>query len=163
MAKKWPEKVVQRSFIKEHSFVYRLQLGICMFLSIISEASKSLFIEILLISCTKQANLKYATLYYIGLFFSVPNAAYPPMHLSRRTAAMLQPPLLKTTSWCEKSFCSSCHFSFVFRFSGGDVKQPKNKGNQSRYIFQCAGRQVSFPTFFHLKLHTILYVCSSLA
>ena len=100
-----------------------------------TEASKSLFIEILLISCTKQANLKYATLYYIGLFFSVPNAAYPPMHLSRRTAAMLQPPLLKTTSWCEKSFCSSCHFSFVFRFSGGDVKQPKNKGNQSRYIF----------------------------
>ena len=64
---------------------------------------------------TKQANLKYATLYYIGLFFSVPNAAYPPMHLSRRTAVMLQPPLLKTTSWCEKSFCSSCHFSFVFR------------------------------------------------
>ena len=100
-----------------------------------TEASKSLFIEILLISCTKQANLKYATLYYIGLFFSVPNAAYPPMHLSRRTAAMVQSPLLKTTSWCEKSFCSSCHFSFVFRFSGGDVKQPKNKGNQSRYIF----------------------------
>ena len=24
MAKKWPEKVVQRSFIKEHSFVYGL-------------------------------------------------------------------------------------------------------------------------------------------
>ena len=35
MAKKWPEKVIQRSFIKEHSFVnrlyfvtYRLESGI---------------------------------------------------------------------------------------------------------------------------------------
>ena len=27
MAKKWPEKVRQRSFIKEHSFVYRLYSG----------------------------------------------------------------------------------------------------------------------------------------
>ena len=28
MAKKWPEIVVHRSFIKEHSFVYRLQLQV---------------------------------------------------------------------------------------------------------------------------------------
>ena len=28
MAKKWPEKVVQRSFIKEHSFPFRLQFKI---------------------------------------------------------------------------------------------------------------------------------------
>jgi hypothetical protein len=28
MAKKWPEKVIQRSFIKEHSFVNRLYVNI---------------------------------------------------------------------------------------------------------------------------------------
>ena len=68
----------------------------------------------------------------------------------RHATVMLLPSLAatasKTTSWCEKSLCGSCHFPLFFVC----FTSPKNRGNQSRtYLFVPEGRQVS--QFFKLR------------